>query len=388
MVWTMKLLLTTMVLLVASLSAPASKHRCVWFWQSPGSPYGASNIVGNAVLENQTIAFLQHRWVKRVYGSYGSQPVTDPGVIATWNDKLQVAGIQSQFLMSENTWIFPTNHASLLTKISERVLDFNNAPGRATAEKFDGLHLDIEPQGLAGWSSLTSAEKRDLLLLLRDTYAAVRQHLTDAGVPTFPVYADLPVWFDNLPVDGGSIGWTNAVERDQWYADIATSLTGISLMAFDRTTFSSIDNGVSWERANVSGASVRVGLEADIGAGLTWEVLPDFDAMMETLEAAYGAGGAVDIQSYTLWREAVAAQPIMAVDAALQVAQLADGGDIIFATESNWTYLIHQTLDLCAWQEVKRLAAVETNLMKFPVQFRGAHGFWRITRFQTPPDRK
>ena len=38
-----------------------SKSRSVWFWQEIGNPYGASNIVGNNVLENQTVAFLQSR---------------------------------------------------------------------------------------------------------------------------------------------------------------------------------------------------------------------------------------------------------------------------------------------------------------------------------------
>jgi hypothetical protein len=87
-----------------------------------------ANIVGNAVLENQTVTFLTSKSVKRVYGSYGTQPVTSPSVSATWNAKLHAAGIQSQFLMSETTSIFPSNHPALLTKISLRVLDFNSAP--------------------------------------------------------------------------------------------------------------------------------------------------------------------------------------------------------------------------------------------------------------------
>ena len=39
-------------------------------------------------------------------------------------------------------------------------------------------------------------------------------------------------------------------------------------MPFDRDTFSSIDNGVSWERANITNAQVRCGLEADVGTRL------------------------------------------------------------------------------------------------------------------------
>lgn len=103
----MKFLLAMLIALFVSVPVQASKSRGVWFWQDSGSPYGPANIVGNTVLENQTVAFLQNKWVKRVYGSYGSQSVTNPAVVATWNAKLQAAGIQSQFLMSQNTWIFP-----------------------------------------------------------------------------------------------------------------------------------------------------------------------------------------------------------------------------------------------------------------------------------------
>ena len=50
---------------------------------------------------------------------------------------------------------------------------------------------------------------------------------------------------------------------------------------------------------------MRVGLEADIGATQTWVNLPAFNAMMQTVETAFGPGDAVDIQSLTLWRQAI-----------------------------------------------------------------------------------
>lgn len=140
--------LLTLALLAFALSVPAvdCKHRGVWFWQDTGNPYGAAAIVGNATLENQTVTFLTSKSVKRVYGSYGTQPVTSPSVSAAWNAKLNAAGIQSQFLMSETTSIFPSNHPALLTKIDLRVLNFNSAPGRTGPEKFDALHLASNPR--------------------------------------------------------------------------------------------------------------------------------------------------------------------------------------------------------------------------------------------------
>jgi hypothetical protein len=301
-------------------------------------------------------------------------------VIAAWNAKLKAAGMQSQCLLSENTWIHPAIRPALLTLITQRVINFNNAVGRTNAEKFDGLHLDIEPQGLPEWGTLDAAQMRLYLLELRDTLAAVRSHFVAAGLPTFPVYADLPVWFDNYP--GGSIGWLSIADRDAWYAAVAASLTGLTLMPFERTTFSSINNGVAWERANVTGAVVRVGIEADIGPTKTWASVPDFDAMMETMEAAYGAGGAVDIQSYRQWREAIAAQPLIPVAITMRPAQLANGADLVYPAEAGWTHIVMYSVDLCAWQELSRIkvAAPGTNTQR--VQFSGPRGFWKVLRFQ------
>ena len=376
------ILILLLLLHAIGLPAQATKHRGVWFWREAGSPWGSDNIVGVPALENQTISFLSSKSVRRVYGSYGDRPVTQASVIAAWNVKLQASGMESQSLMSENTWIFTANRPTLLSHITARLLNFNNTPGRTAAEKFDALHLDIEPHALPAWSTLTSAQKRSYLLLLRDTYVDVRAHLVAAGQPNFPVYADLPVWFDNLPVDPGDIGWLSAADRDQWFADIAVPLTGITLMPFDRLTFSSINNGVTWERTNVSGAVVRCGIEADIGVGATWPSVPNFNAMMETMEAAYGPGGAVDIQSYRQWREAIALQPIIIVDAVLRKGSVAAATDLVFPAEANWTQIVLYSSDLCVWQELWRYRTSASGEVKHPVDLRAPRGFWQVVQFQ------
>lgn len=377
--------LLTATLLSFALSLPAAecKHRGVWFWQDAGNPYGAATIVGNATLENQTVSFLTSKSVKRVYGSYGTQPVTSPSISAVWNAKLNTAGIQSQVLMSETTSIFPSNYPSLLTKIDQRVLNFNSAPGRTGPEKFDALHLDIEPQALPNWSALTSAEKRDHLLLLRDTYAAIRAHLVTSGVPTFPVYADLPVWFDRLPVDGGQIGWTNAADRNQWFTNIAASLTGYTLMAFDQSSFTAITNSVAWEMTNGIATQVRVAIEADVGATNTWINLPAFNAMLETLEDNYGQTRAVDIQSYVKWREAIAAGPVIPVAVAFSLASPLIGGEIVFDAKPTATYIVLHSFNLCNWQEVLRVKS-QSGPTSVPIRFDDSQGFWRVESFDEP----
>lgn len=368
------------LLILATLPCRANKDRAVWFWADSGSIYGSISIVGTAVRETQTIDFFNNRQIKKVYGSYGVRPVSDAPAIATWNAKLDAEGIESQFLMSENTWIFPANHAGFLTKITERVIDFNNAIGRLPEEKFDGLHLDIEPQalnGADGWSAQTATGKRDYLLLLRDTYAAVRAHFASHGMPDFPIYADLPVWFDNLPGDGGSVGWTDAAERDAWFDAISTDLTGITLMPFERDTFSSIDNGVMWERSNITTANVRIGIETDIGTGATWPLIPDFDAMMNTLEANYGIDEAVDIQSYSNWRHAIVDQAFGSITISLHPSPGGRSADLTFEGVAGRTYVIYQSLDLCYWQEILRERAASDGPVTVPVAMDATRAFWR-----------
>ncbi|MDF7825878.1 hypothetical protein P4B35_17750 [Pontiellaceae bacterium B12227] len=357
---------------LTALPCAAAKNRAVWFWASSSSPYGSANIVGNPVSENQTLDFFNGRGIKKVYGSYQNRPVSEAAVIAAWNAKLDAEGIESQFLMSENTWIYPVNHASFLDKITERLINFN--AGRPAAEQFDGLHLDIEPQALTEFKDGTPTEKRDYLNLLRDTYAAVRTHFVTNGFPDFPVYADLPVWFDS----SSSIGWTGTAERDAWFDAISTNLTGVSLMPFDRGTFSNIDSGVSWERANITNATVRVGLESDIGSGGTWPTSLDFNAMMETLETNYGTDEATDIQAYAIWRQALFDEAFGSVGVDIHAIPGTKQAELEFNTQTNTTYAILHTLNLCNWQEIARFRAPHAFTTNFPVSTDAPFGYWKI----------
>ena len=375
-----------MLAIVTSGEALASgKNRAVWFWRSH-AVYGSDVIVGNVARETAAIAFFEREGIKKVYGSYGNRTVssTEAAKIAAWNVRLHAAGIESQFLMSENTWIFPSKRSSLLTKITDRLANFNNAAGRLPEEKFDGLHLDIEPQALDdeddgvidnnGWSDITDVGRRDYLFLLRDTYDDVRSHVDSVVEIGFPVYADLPVWFDNL---SGSIGWTNSGERDLWFDTIAVDLTGITLMPFERDTFSSIDSGVSWELSNITGASVRVALEADVGD--TWSDVVELQAMMNQVESAYGISRAVDIQSYALYR---AAMPILELEAApVSLAWSGGGGEIDIEIKPAVVHYLYSSIDLCHWQLLKVYAPVEQQRnVREIVTLEGERQFWRVLR--------
>lgn len=267
-------------------SGPAGA-RGAWFWRDTGHPHGAGTVVGDPVAELAELDAFDEHGVHRVYASYDWAAPDAESSIAAWHATLHPER-EVQLLLGENTWIDPLVRPNLLAILTDRLVDFH--AGRPAEERFDGVHLDIEPQALPEWSTSTPAQRRDLLLMLRDTFADVRAHLDANGAAQVPIYADLPVWFDNVP---GSVGWLDAGDRDAWFADICSSLTGVSLMAFERDNLGSILNGTDWERNNLA-CEVRMGLQAST---TTWGNALGYASMIAEVEAATGLP--LDLQSWT-----------------------------------------------------------------------------------------
>lgn len=376
-----KLLLSTLLCLSANAATAEDLHRGVWFWNSSSSPHGAANIVGDTSKEIQTINFMTSHSIKRVYGSYKNRTITEPAVIAAWNTRLSQAGISSQFLFAEPTWVEVDNRSSLLTKITDRVVNFNTAIGRLESEKFDAVHLDIEPQQLAAWDAGDASVKRAYLTLLLDTYTDVRAHLDAAGLTDVGVYADLPVWFDKLPADGGSVGWVDAADRDTWFTAIGVPLAGVSMMAFERDTYSSINGAVSYERSGIPGAIVRTAIQAKVGVTETWNNMGLFIDMQNTIEVNYGSNEAVDIENYRLWREALEAQPVSHVGIALE--KIGSDYQLNFTTSAGGTYVVQESRDLTHWEESSRVFHTDGSAEE-PVIPIGDRVFWRVYRFEHP----
>jgi hypothetical protein len=159
--------------------------------------------------------------------------------------------------------------------------------------RFGGLHLDIEPHALPQWSAADPAGRRQLLQQLADTFATVRQYLDSNGGADLPIQADLPTWYDNL---GGSIGWTDAADRDNWFETLAGNLKTLSLMAYERSSVPSIQGSISWEMAHFPG-QIRCALEFDIGPGLTWPALDSVFTAAGAIESADGPLIGTDLHS-------------------------------------------------------------------------------------------
>lgn len=407
--WNGRIMLLRFAPLVLLLcSAGAEIHRGVWFWGSTtlpddtSSPFGSSVVVGDSVAEDESVAFFSSHGVKRVYGSYQNRPVSEPAVIAAWNAKLDAAGIQSQILLDGNAVNDAGEMASILTKITNRLVNFNAAYAGDSASQFDALHLDLEPQGLAEWDSGTPAVKRALLDDLLQAYVDIRNHLDTAGLTTFPIYADIPFSWDKLPADGGSIGWADASDRDGWFAAIAIPLDGISIMTFSKDTYSELADATDYERSSPL-AEARVAIQPKCGPDELWPSLLHIHAVIHQLETNLGPTEAVDLENYAFWRHAIetcgieVGPPVVigislpsTGTGALPWPPTAGGtggveGDdpvLEFAGLPGYRHTVFTSTDPRGpWQEVVELRAThdtEPEMFRVPVPAQGPRRFWIV----------
>lgn len=386
-------------LLALALPASGQLHRGVWFWGSTTlpdmtpSPYGSSLVVGSSPAEDETINFFTLHGVKRVYGSYQNRPVSEPAVIATWNAKLDAAGVSSQILIDGIAVNDPLEMASILNKINTRLINFNASLGVAVASKFDALHLDLEPQGLPLWDSGTPAIKRGLLEDLLDAYVDIRALLDGAGLTAMPIYADIPFTWDKLPVDGGTVGWADAADRDLWFSDVASVLSGISIMTFSKDNFTDIDIAIDYERSGTLTGKARVGIQPKVGPGTLWPTILHFNTVMNACESAYGPTGATDLENYAYWRHAIAttmpslSSPIVAT---LEGVTAISGGQpvLVFDGLPGHLYTVrygtHPGQVTQIVRSVRTTTAHDAEILKVPVTANGPRGFWVVERISDP----
>ena len=274
-----------------TVDAVSVSGRGVWHWRRSSDPAGTLQVVGNGTQEAAARAEFSALDITHHYGDYVSRPVSEPAVIGAWVASLHTAGSTATVLLGDPLWIDPNEHAFMLGLIDQRLLNYNAA--RPSNEQFDGIHLDIEPQADATWASATAEDKRLRVLALYESLRVVREHLDNNGGSGLTIFADLPVWFDNLPpaLGGtGTIGWESEAERVAWYATLPVD--GISMMAYQRSSLGSIVGGVETEDRLFRG-ELRVGIEQD---GYTFADNTAFFGMADQLEAA---GYVVDLHAYS-----------------------------------------------------------------------------------------
>lgn len=283
-----KLLAAAATIAVAAAAHAQTPNRSIWFWNSPKSPYGSVNVVGNGAAEDAAVARLKGWGVTVLYGSYKA----DPAAIRAWNRKLTHAGISSFLLLSETEYIFPTTHPALDSKLQADFVAFNKSA--APNERFSGLAFDVEPHILqpsshaAGWKAADPSTRRQYLEQLLALYKHVRT-VVPAGTL---LEATLPSWFSHLT---GSIGWANAADRDQYFTALSSTCDRLSIMAFELDSADKVLSRTSEEATALHGHA-RIALRANLGQ--EWKTVAQFWQAAHEVEAATQQG--IEIQDFAL----------------------------------------------------------------------------------------
>lgn len=314
-----------------------STNRGVWCWKTSGSPFGLDSIIGANAPENASMGQFKLWGVSRVYGSYGDQLASASGktALAQWNSLLSSNGIQSQLLISDDT--FGSGDNNLLIEM----MNFNKS--WPSAAQCQGVHLDIEPWGLSTWNNGTNYQ---MLANLAGVYQQVRAELNSNQETNVLIYADLADWLDNP----ASVNWPSTAVRDQWYADILTNLAGFTLMAYEQPSFPRISNVVSWEITNYPGV-VRVGIDA--GAGETWSNLAAFGNVADQVESTYGDSAGVDIYDFITVEEKTPA----ALAPGSEPSLAATGFNLTLEGQIGSNYVIEGSTDLFNWRQITNLTS-------------------------------
>lgn len=258
-----------------------------WHWGSESDTNGINFIVVDEAKAERTVDSYIANKIKRVYGGYSRIPAhpTQKVNLASWNRRLNSAGIKSIYLIGNAQWIYPENRQAMLDYIQTYYVNFNKSVEADATLK--GLHVDIEPHQLNEWSTASLQRKKELLFLLKDTYRDLRNHLSSNGMGADEIMADIPSWFDEM----SAIGWSSKSERDAWFADAMQFINGFSIMAYEVNSVSSIVSMGSWERSNVKGM-VETGINAD-EIGSVWKSKSEFVSALEQIGSQTKASTAI-----------------------------------------------------------------------------------------------
>ncbi|MBK1834419.1 hypothetical protein [Roseibacillus ishigakijimensis] len=393
------LLWALVLILVSGTSLYGQLNRGVWFWGSTTtpdgpSPYGSSVVVGDAAKEDETITFFTTHGVKRVYGSYQNRPVSEAGVIAAWNEKLEFAGIQSQLLFDLINIHDPAEVASLLNKIQTRFINFNSSFYDLPQYRFDAIHLDIEPQGSAPWDAADGMGKRAILDDLSALYADIRALLVTEGMATVPIYADIPYTWDKLPADGGSIAWADASDRDAWFAGLGASLNGLSIMTFSKDTVPELTDATDYERTGAFPGFARIAIQPKGWPGEQWESIWEVNGILNDLEALHAPNHATDLENYAFWRYSIENSLLVAEivdvdiviwedDPGIPFGEIWTGPSLYLKGRPNTIYTIKRASSLDGkWEELAQLktrSGQESETLRYAITLSEPRAFYQVT---------
>lgn len=248
----------------------------VWHWASNYYYYGINHVVIDPVKADFVIESYVSYKVNRVYGGYLRTATTHKDMFRTWNRKLHQKGIKSIYLIGTPQWTYPEYRKDLLALINDNYISYNQSVN--ADEKLDGIHLDIEPHALKEWAKASRERRLELLMMLKDTYAAVRNELKANGMGNDEIMVDFPFWFEH----SDAIAWQSEEHKKKWFDDLSTIINGISIMNYENSNIAIIKERVEWEKNNFKGV-VEIGLNYE-EIGTTYKDINDFAKVMKEIQ--------------------------------------------------------------------------------------------------------
>ncbi len=195
--------------------------------------------------EAGTLAFLESKDVNKVYVQIDAD--IPAGVYESFIEKAGVLGMAIYALDGAPDWVAPKGFTQ-----QDRLMSWLSVyqKGASPAQKFTGVHLDVEPYLYSGWNT-----NRDT------TVKAYQALLTKANSSTaalnLPLEADLPFWFDE-------ISYKNTYGKGILAEWVIANTHSVTLMAY-RDSAEMINELVKNEIAygEKYGKKVVIGVETD-----------------------------------------------------------------------------------------------------------------------------
>ncbi|MGO0060100.1 hypothetical protein ACTID9_08845 [Brevibacillus fluminis] len=201
------IVLFAVLLLLSAVAFSLDKDKPVttatWIWD-------ATIITDQA---DDVIAFAKENGVNLIYLHIEQNKIA-PDQYRSFIKAAGQAGIKVDALGGDRNWALTDNQGNIASFISW-VKDYNSRA--AEAERFQGIHVDIEPYLLSRWEK----HKDDVIEQWMENMAFVVSETKKE--PGLTVSADLPFWIDTLKVPGES------EKVSSWMLD---RLDSITLMAY------------------------------------------------------------------------------------------------------------------------------------------------------------
>ena len=156
--------------------AAAADDQATWLW----NPW---MIVNN---EAGTLAFLESKQLNKVYVQIDRDiPVK---VYRSFIEKAAAKGMSIYALDGAPDWVAPKGYTSQ-NQLMNWLGQYQN--GSTAAQKFAGVHLDVEPYLYSGWTSNQAAT-------IKSYQALLQRAKTSTTSLNLPLEVDMPFWFDEI----------------------------------------------------------------------------------------------------------------------------------------------------------------------------------------------